>query len=335
MSTRREPTKGIENPSAAKDGITVVIPTFNREELLKRAIVSALNQTVKPEQVIVVDDGSTDGTPEMCGKFAHSIEYVRQANAGAAEARNHGIRLARHEWIAFLDSDDYWTPTHLERMLAAIKDTFGQASFYFSDVFMDNGTRDATLWSRIGFKVEGSCQLSPDATDWMLSRGVPASIQSTVFNAAVLKASGGFDGRFEVMEDTELFLRLGIGGNVCAVNTVGCFYTADDKTHNRLTTKVNAWTENHGKCSCRLWRLVDSQFPNLDPSRRKIIFNNLAESYWRLSRCYWRSGRVHHSIIPFLRCIKTEPRMLITLFRRRMSTRRQKEVSGPVSQPES
>jgi len=331
---RADGRAGVANPSTAKAGITVVIPTFNREQLVKRAIESALNQTVKAGQIIVIDDGSTDGTPEMCKQFGNSIEYVRQANAGVAEARNHGITLARHAWIAFLDSDDYWTPTHLERMLAAIKNTAGQARFYFSDVFRDNGTRDATLWSQIGFKFDGSFQLSLDATDWMLSRRVPASIQSTVFNADLLKASVGFDRRVVPMEDTELFLRLGIGGNVCAVNAVGCFYTADDKTQDRLTTKVNVRTENYWKCTCTLWRLVDSHFPNLDPSHRKIIRYNLAESHWRLARNYWRSGRVHHSVIPFLRCIKIQPLLLITLFRRRMSTRRQKEVCGPVFQPE-
>src|SRR5438270_12888106 len=84
---------------------TVVIPTFNRSHLVRRAIDSALQQTLRPEQIIVVDDGSTDDTESACRAYGSAIQYVRQPNAGVSSARNHGIRLARQPWTAFLDSD--------------------------------------------------------------------------------------------------------------------------------------------------------------------------------------------------------------------------------------
>src|SRR4051812_21240165 len=96
--------------------ISAIIPTYNRSGVLKRAIESVLNQTAPPAQLIVVDDGSTDETPELCRSFKSRIHYVRQDNAGASTSRNAGIRLAASPWIAFLDSDDYWTPLHLERI---------------------------------------------------------------------------------------------------------------------------------------------------------------------------------------------------------------------------
>jgi PST family polysaccharide transporter len=303
-----------ELQSSLTPGISVIIPTFNRKRLLKRAIESALNQTSKPDQIIVVDDGSTDDTYEMCRQFSGVIEYVYQTNAGVAQARNHGIKLARHAWIAFLDSDDYWAPTHLASITTAIRETAGQARFYFSDlVHLVDEIRPATLWSEIGFKFDGFWWLSPDATDWMLSHRVPASIQSSVFQAALLKSSGGFDPRFQVMEDTELFCRLGIGGAACAVNAVGCFYSADDSPDNRLTTKVNFRTENYWICTCRLWRLVYSHFPHLSAAHQEIIRCYLANSYWRLTRNRWNAGKFLHAVRPLFQCLKTEPSFPVTL----------------------
>lgn len=310
--------------SSLTPGITVIIPTFNRERLLRRAIESVLDQTLKADQIIVVDDGSTDRTPEMCGQFSGSIEYIRQTNAGVAGARNTGIKLARHAWIAFLDSDDHWTPTHLASMTAAIKETGGRARFYFSDVFMVNGPSAATLWSQIGFTFEGLVRLAPDGADWMLSPRVPASIQSSVFNAALLKASSGFDRCVEPMEDTELFCRLGIGGAVCAVNAVGCFYSADDSTNNRLTTKVNFRTEDYWKCITTLWSLVQDRFPNLDPSHRRFIRYSLADAYWRLARNRWNSGKFFHSATSFLQCLKTQPSLLAVLLAKKAAGKREK-----------
>lgn len=308
--------------SSADIYVSVIIPTFNRELLLKRAIESVLNQTVKADQIIIVDDGSTDGTPEMCAQFSGAIEYVRQTNSGVAEARNRGINLARYAWIAFLDSDDHWTPTHIERMKAVIAETGGRANFYFSDVVMVNGTEATSLWSQIGFKFDSRCLLSPDATDWMLRCRVPASIQSSVFNANILKASSGFNRRVEPMEDTELFCRLGIGGAVCAVNTIGCFYSADD-SEKRLTSIVNVRTEYYWECTCRLWLLVQSTFPNLNPSHRRIIRQNLANAYWRLARNRWDAGKFFQSIMPFCQCLNTKPSFPLILPLKKLAEKRE------------
>lgn len=316
---REESQMANATPLRLMSGMTVIIPTFNREKLVKRAIESALNQTVKPEQIIVVDDGSTDGTPEICEEFGDAIEYLRQANAGVAVARNRGIKAARHEWIAFLDSDDHWASTHLEHIEAAIRATAGQARFYFSDVVMTNGVRHTTLWSQTGFKFEGQYQLLADATSWMLSRRVPASIQSSVFNAVWLKASGGFNPRLTVMEDTELFCRLGIGGPACSVNAIGCFYSGDDSSDSRLTTKINLWTETYWTCAVMLWHAVHDRFPDLDSLHRRIVIRNLAEAYWRLARRRWEAGKYLQSSMPFFQCLKMQPSFPVILIRKKVA----------------
>lgn len=97
--------------------ISVIIPAWNSERYLREALNSVFAQTKQPFEVIVVDDGSTDSTCQVARAFPVRYEY--QDHAGAASARNKGLRLAQGEFIAFLDSDDLWLPQKLERQLQA------------------------------------------------------------------------------------------------------------------------------------------------------------------------------------------------------------------------
>lgn len=94
--------------------VSVIVPAYNCEKYLERALSSVLAQSWKNFEIIVVNDGSTDGTAEQAAKFGDKINYVSQKNAGASSARNRGIQLARGEYIAFLDADDSWVSSKLE-----------------------------------------------------------------------------------------------------------------------------------------------------------------------------------------------------------------------------
>ena len=93
--------------------ISVVIPTFNRISLVARAIDSVLKQSLNPYEIIVVDDGSDDGTSEMIQNKYKSIKLIQQQNNGVSAARNNGIKHAKGDWIGLLDSDDEWTEKKL------------------------------------------------------------------------------------------------------------------------------------------------------------------------------------------------------------------------------
>jgi glycosyltransferase involved in cell wall biosynthesis len=111
--------KSVQKPSTPQ--ISVVITTFNYWPLLACAVRSALAQTHPPFEVIVVDDGSTDGTEDgLRSEFGQTIEYHRQANAGPSAARNTGVELSRGEWVAFLDADDQWDREKLAKQAACI-----------------------------------------------------------------------------------------------------------------------------------------------------------------------------------------------------------------------
>jgi glycosyltransferase involved in cell wall biosynthesis len=96
--------------------ITVIIPAHNRPEFLREAVESVKKQTVQPEEIIVVDDGSTPPITDLPG-----VRIITQANAGLPTARNSGIAAAKSEWLAFLDDDDIWEPDKLERQWQAIQ----------------------------------------------------------------------------------------------------------------------------------------------------------------------------------------------------------------------
>lgn len=92
---------------------SIVIPTYNREKHISKAIESVLAQSFKDYEILVIDDGSTDRTSDILKVHNNAIKYIRINNQGVSEARNTGIRHARGEWIAFLDSDDEWEPDKL------------------------------------------------------------------------------------------------------------------------------------------------------------------------------------------------------------------------------
>jgi glycosyltransferase involved in cell wall biosynthesis len=97
--------------------VSVVIPTYNRLQLLKETLDSVLRQTIPVHEIIVVDDGSTDATHDLVRSYRPPVVLVTQEHLGLPVARNRGIAQATGEWIAFLDSDDIWTPTKIERQL--------------------------------------------------------------------------------------------------------------------------------------------------------------------------------------------------------------------------
>jgi glycosyltransferase involved in cell wall biosynthesis len=103
--------------------VTVIIPVYNCETYLAEAIESVLAQTYRPLEIIVVDDGSTDSTPEVARRFQSTVEYHRQTHRGVGAARNTGLNLAQRDYVAFLDADDLWRQDKLARQVAALHES--------------------------------------------------------------------------------------------------------------------------------------------------------------------------------------------------------------------
>jgi glycosyltransferase involved in cell wall biosynthesis len=184
--------------------VSVVIPTYNRAHFLERAVQSVLSQSHTGVEVVVIDDGSEDGTPQLLDRLearheAGTLRCRRIEHGGVSMARNRGIALSRGEWISFLDSDDYWLPRKLERQLAYLSLNPGYRVCHTDEVWIKNGLRinqgkKHRKWE--GWFFEPSLQLC------LIS---PSSV---MLHRSVLEEVGGFDESFPVVEDYELWLRV-------------------------------------------------------------------------------------------------------------------------------
>lgn len=113
--------------------VSVIIPTFNRADVICNAVDSVLSQTYAPVELIVVDDGSTDNTPDLLRQYGADVHYIRKPNGGVADARNVGFQHAKGAYIAYLDSDDCWLPEKLDRFLDRLDGNTEKPALLFSD----------------------------------------------------------------------------------------------------------------------------------------------------------------------------------------------------------
>lgn len=122
-------------------GVSVVMPAYNASKTVARAIKSVLSQSHGQLELILVDDCSADNTMQILQGFAAADDRVRlyrnEKNSGVAQTRNRGVAEAKYDWIAFLDSDDYWEPEKLERQLAAVTRTEGTSLCFTGSAFID------------------------------------------------------------------------------------------------------------------------------------------------------------------------------------------------------
>ena len=179
--------------------VSAVIPTYDRRDAVLRALASVLAQTRAVDEIVVVDDGSTDGSAAAIRTAFPQVTVIEQPNRGVSAARNRGIAATSAEWVAFLDSDDAWQPRKIERQLAALAEQPGMRLCHTDEVWIRNGRR---VNPRLRHAKSGGwiyrnclelCVISPSAA--MVRRDVFTDI-------------GGFDETLPVCEDYDLWLRL-------------------------------------------------------------------------------------------------------------------------------
>jgi len=184
--------------------VSVIIPTYNRKEYVQQAIDSVLAQAYTDYEIIVVDDGSIDGTGEaLAARYGDKIRYVWQENQGESAARNSGIRLAKGKYIALLDSDDLWYPRKLEMQLVRFenRESMGFVSC-LGGVVDDEGS----LLPDVKYGDKSLCR---ERTYEELYRDYMAGNTSCVLiKREVLSHIGGFDESIQYGEDEDLFLQI-------------------------------------------------------------------------------------------------------------------------------
>ena len=186
-----------------KPTVSVIIPTYNRAHLISRAIKSVLNQTYQDFEVIVVDDGSTDNTEKIVKSFNDSrIRYIRhEMNRGGAAARNTGIKAARGEYIAFLDSDDEWLPEKLRRQVEYLESSDEKVGVvYCSQYLQDDST------NTVG--EPGGDLYTGNVYKYLLRGWCPPTTSLFLVKYRLLTEVGFFDPSLPSFQDYDLWLRL-------------------------------------------------------------------------------------------------------------------------------
>ena len=189
--------------------VSVVIPAYNDEARLPRALEAVRAQSCAPAEVIVIDDGSTDATPDVARGFGNRVIYRRQENAGSAAARNLGITTATAEWVAFLDADDSWRPEHLQRSLAIIasQPSLAWCCAAYTRIVDGEAQPESTpdQWQQLA-------STPGDSVDFFDSymAGAPIQTSGMVVKRAVLNEVGLFDPVMRRGQDRDLWYRIAL-----------------------------------------------------------------------------------------------------------------------------
>jgi glycosyltransferase involved in cell wall biosynthesis len=185
--------------------VTVVIRTYNRSALVTSAIESALNQTHRPVDVMVVDDGSTDATEAVVRRYGDRVRYVRQSHAGVAAALNTGLGKAQGDYLAFLDDDDLWQEQMLERSLSVLEVAGDEVGVtYVGSRYFSN--HDTTRLIDPGWTGRSGDIFGP----LLENNFIP--INAVLIKKRCLEVVGGCDDALRGYEDWDLFLRIALAG---------------------------------------------------------------------------------------------------------------------------
>ncbi|HEY7532077.1 MAG TPA: glycosyltransferase family A protein [Nitrospiraceae bacterium] len=305
--------------------ITVIIPAYNCGSIIRCAIESVLDQTYGNRELIVVDDGSTDGTPEVVRDYKDRLTYVRQENGGVSRARNTGIRKSNGEYIAFLDADDVWEKDKLEIQMHF----FGkhpEVNLIFTD-FKQTRNRETlprrtyedafNIFKEYGFRKEAVFENR--SSDILGGREIPFHWgdvykylflgnfilpSSVIFRKESLRDVGLLNEGYRVAEETEFFLRYSHRNQVGFVGFPLLSYALPEPGN--LSGKKN--TDRLMKNALRTQ--IDSFLANFETTHREpsFFFKGIGTTYCRLAYYHLSEFRRFESRKYALCSIRTFPR---------------------------
>lgn len=279
--------------NAAGQGVTVIIPAYNYARYLERAVRSAFAQGFGPLEVLIIDDGSTDETPELSRQLARefpALRCIRQENAGLSAARNTGIRNASQPFVAFLDADDEWLPEMLENVMAEL----GRLTAA-TPVVACNSYRIDPSGAPIGEKrtaARGDRFFSA-ADILMKTRFMPSS---TVARRSAFDSAGFFDTGLRSSEDRDMWIRLATGSPIRYV----------DRALVRIRRHDTNMSHNADRMRGAMRRVREKAFRNrvIPRFRVDIWLRVLAVDHFSGAWMYWDERRglraLLHSILSLL-----------------------------------
>lgn len=275
-----------------KPKISVIIPTYNRVHFLQEAIESVFRQTFQDYEIIVIDDGSSDNTKEMISKLGHKIRYFYQDNRGRSSARNHGIQMARGEYIAFLDSDDVFLPEKNAIQVKALDDNPEYGIVYSHALTMDE------KGNPLGMSWQGNL------SGWiypmnLFIKNCLITTPTVMVRANVLKHIGGFDENMHMCEDLDLWRRIARLYPVLHIlSPLVKVRLANDVVKNGINVKTFLCGREE------FYRKAFREDPSIEKMLKKDLFSEMYSTYGMLAL---QQKKIMYATLLFLKTIKYNP----------------------------
>ncbi len=282
--------------------VSAIIPTYNRTDQTFSAVESVLGQTYSNVEVIVVDDGSIDGSDQIVEKFVdqkaaagHRVFFVRQRNQGASSARNTGIAKATGEYIGFLDSDDIWLPEKLEWQLKAFEEFGEKCGACVTDAHLISAAgMDCSSFEGTGRQFERSIGIDGDAQR-ALAESFCYWVSSLLVRSDTIRKIHGFNPAISFVEDRDIFFRLSLVTSIAYVNRL---LIQTDRTPSPPGSNCRPW-DRHDVQFRQLQAMLESWMkmgPEVSPDVRKVIKRALgslhsAQTNWHLENSRYSEAR--------------------------------------------
>lgn len=278
--------------------VSVIIATYNRAHLLKVAIDSVLSQTYADYEIIIADDGSCDDTAAVVGSYLQSgvpvgrIRYFYQHNQGKSVALNNALLQAKGEWIAFLDSDDYWLPYKLELQFCAIEKFQNQCGACFTDgQFVNNPHMDTTAFKFFGRHYDEPVGILHDTAKILAEAPAGVSIVTLLCRADLIQRTGGFDPDLRFTEDYDFLFRLALLTDYCFVNKPLVIIDRAPAA-NRHSGESAIWDRIDFRLQCEQrryekWMTLTTEYP---AQIRRILTSHLRRVHSGWANWYLSSG---------------------------------------------
>ncbi|MHC4950844.1 MAG: glycosyltransferase [Planctomycetota bacterium] len=273
--------------------VSVIIPTYNRRNLLSEAIESVLSQTLADFEVIVIDDGSTDGTDEAVKAIDDPrIRYYYKDNGGVSSARNAGLDKATGQYIAFLDSDDLYKPEYLKTMVSALENNpdYGVAYTAAINHFPDGGVEE--------YRMEACCSgwITKEMFDYFF-----LFCQTSVIRRKVLK-NIFFDEQLDISEDVDFLLRLSCQSQF--------LYVPEPRLIRRVQSDSLSQENGTARKAEDKIRVLERFYQEMGGSQwfsRRVALRRFSRQYSKMGRMYHKQGARKAAVKMLRRAIRLDP----------------------------
>jgi len=278
--------------------VSVIIPTFNRADFLVKTIETVFNQTFKDFEIIISDDGSTDGTKEMISEFGEKVHYIYNDHTGLPScARNSAIKMAKGEYLAFLDSDDQWLPDKLNKQIELLENSQG-VGLICSNAYVVNsdGKMSEHLYLRQGKGKSGKV-----LTDLIRDNFIITS--TTIVRTKIVKEIGYFSelNELKAVEDYNLWLRIAAKYEIVFIEEPLAIY------RDVPLESIRAYNDLKTHWMGILSALNGLKINELDLDSRRIFKTKKSECLSELLKLNWSGFEIIPSIGVFLKLFYLQP----------------------------